>query len=116
MISSDKNIETIAQLVEAMKRYIGVRSEYVKLDIIEKVVRLLTLAVITLVVFLIVLLMLIYLSFAAAYAMAPHTGTVWAFVIVAGIYLLLLILFVFNRRKWIEKPLVSFLADLLLNK
>lgn len=115
MLSSDNNIETIAQLVESAKRYIGVKSEYVKLDIIEKVVRLLTIATITFIVFFIVLLMLIYLSFAAAYALAPMTGTVGAFCIVAGFYLLLLILFVFNRRKWVEKPLVRFLADLLLN-
>lgn len=116
MISSDKNIETIAQLVEATKQYIGVRTEYVKLDIIEKVVRLVTLAAITIIALLLVLLMLIYLSFAAAYALSHVTGTVWAFVIVAGFYLLLLILFVYNRRNWIEKPLVRFLADLLLNK
>ncbi len=116
MFSNDNNIETIAQLVESAKRYLNVQQEYVKLDIIEKVVRLVTLAAITLVVFLILLLMLIYLSFAAAYAISPWVGTVWAFVIIAGVYLLLLILFLRNRRKWIEKPLVSFLADLLLNK
>lgn len=115
MISSDENIESIAQLVEAAKRYVGVKSEYVKLDIIEKVVRLVTLAAMTLVVSLLVLLMLIYISFAIAYALAPLTGTVWAFLIVAFAYLLLLIVFVRNRRNWIEKPLVSFLADLLLN-
>jgi len=116
MISSDNNIETIAQLVESAKRYLSVRTEYTKLDIIEKVVRLLTIATITFIVFFIVLLMLIYLSFAIAYALAPLTGNVWAFVIVAGAYLLLLILFVANRRKWIERPLVKFLAELLLSK
>ena len=116
MISSDKNIETIAQLAESLKHYVGVQSEYVKLDIIEKVVRLLTLTAMALVVVLTLLLMLIYLSFAAAYALSPLVGTVWAFVIIAGVYFLLLVLFLRNRRNWIEKPLVSFLADLLLNK
>ena len=116
MLSSDNNIETIAQLVESAKRYIGVKSEYVKLGIIEKVVRLLTIATITFIVFFIVLLMLIYLSFAIAYALAPVVGMVWAFVIVAGAYLLLLILFVIKRRNWIEKPLVRFLAEMLLSK
>ena len=115
MISSDKNIETIAQLAESLKHYVGVQQEYVKLDIIEKVVRLLTLTAMALVVVLALIMMLIYLSFAVAYALAPHTGHVAAFCIVAGAYLLLLILFVFNRRKWVEKPLVSFLADMLLN-
>ena len=43
MLSSDKNVETIAQLIEAMKHYLGLQTEYVKLDVIEKVVRLLKL-------------------------------------------------------------------------
>ena len=115
MLSSDKNIETIAQLAEAAKRYLTTQTEYVKLDIIEKTVRLITLATISIVALLLVLLMLIYLSFAIAYALSSLTGLVWAFVIVASIYFLLLILFIFNRRRWIEKPLVRFLASLLLN-
>ena len=42
MFSNDNNVETIAQLVEVLKHYIGLQSEYVKLDVIEKVVRLIT--------------------------------------------------------------------------
>ena len=42
MLSSDKNVETIAQLVEALKSYMGLQKEYLKLNVIEKVVRLLT--------------------------------------------------------------------------
>ena len=115
MISSDKNIETIAQLIESAKHYVGVQSEYVKLDVIEKVVRLVTLATISLIVLLLVMMMLIYLSFALAYFLSTYLGMTGSFVLVAGIYLLLLILFVIKRRQWIEKPLVKFLADLLLN-
>ena len=44
MLSSDKNVETIAQLIEALKHYLGLQTEYVKLDVIDKVVRLLTTA------------------------------------------------------------------------
>lgn len=36
MFSNDNNVETIAQLVEVLKHYIGLQSEYVKLDVIEK--------------------------------------------------------------------------------
>lgn len=36
MFSNDKNVETIAQLVEVLKHYIGLQSEYMKLDVIEK--------------------------------------------------------------------------------
>ena len=115
MISSDKNIETIAELVESAKHYIGIQTEYVKLDVIEKVVRLLTIATISLLVLLLAMLMLTYLSFALAYGLGSYIGMVWSFVLVAGIYLALLVLLLFKRRQWIEKPLVKFLADLFLN-
>ena len=41
MLSSDKNVETIAQLVEVLKHYLGLQKEYLKLDVIDKVVSLL---------------------------------------------------------------------------
>ena len=56
MLSSDKNVETIAQLVEVLKHYFGLQKEYVKLDIIDKVVRLLTAAALALVFFLLLAL------------------------------------------------------------
>ncbi len=115
MISSDKNVETIAQLAEQLKHYVGLQSEYVKLDVIEKVVKLVTAAAMSFILMLLLVMTLIYLSFAAAYGMAAYIGYVAAFCIVAGIYLCLLILIIANRRRWIEKPLVRFLAELLLN-
>ena len=116
MFSNDRNIETIGQLAEALKHYIGLQREYVKLDVIEKVVRLITVITLTLLLALLVLLTLIYLSFAAAYALAPHVGMAVAFVIVAAFYLVLLLLFLLFRKRWIEKPVVRFLADLLMDK
>ena len=59
---------------------------------------------------------LIYLSFAAAYAMEPAVGSAVAFSIVAAFYLIVLALFVTFRKKWIERPLVKFLASLLMEK
>ena len=46
----------------------------------------------TLVTFLIILIIFIYLSFAAAYAMAPHLGYPAAFLIVAAFYILVFLL------------------------
>ncbi len=40
MFSNDKNVETIGQLVEVLKHYIGLQTEYVKLDVVDKVVTL----------------------------------------------------------------------------
>lgn len=116
MFSNDKNIETIGQLVEVLKHYIGLQTEYVKLDVIEKIVRLLTVAAITFTLVILLLLAVIYLSFAAAYALVPSMGAAGAFCVVAGGYLLILLLCIIFRRQWIERPLVGFLANLLMEK
>lgn len=114
MFSNDQNIETIGQLVEALKQYIGLQREYIKLDVIEKVVRLITAITLTAVLALFLLLIFIYLSFAAAYALAPLVGTAWAFVIVAAFYLVIFLLLMAFRKQWIERPVVKFLASLLM--
>ena len=116
MFSSDKNVETIGQLVEVLKHYIGLRSEYMKLDAADKVVRLLTALIIGSLLLALLALALIYLSFAAAFAMADYVGLAPAFCIVAGAYLLILVLFILFQHQWIEKPLVKFLASLLMQK
>lgn len=116
MFSNDKNIETIGQLIEALKHYIGLQTEYTKLNVIDKVVRLLTVAVIAIVIVLLLLITLIYLSFAAVYALEPIMGLAWAYCLVAGVYLLILLLFIVFRKRWIERPLVKFLASLLMEE
>ena len=96
MFSNDKNVETIGQLVEVLKHYIGLQSEYMKLDVVDKVVRLLP-------------------AIAAAYGLAGLIGsTALAFCVVAGVYLFILILFIIFRHQWIERPLVKFLASILM--
>ena len=116
MFSNDRNIETIGQLAEVIKHYIGLQSKYMKLDVIDKVVRVLTVLAMTFVLLLLLLLAIIYLSFAVAYALAPLMGTAAAFASVAGIYFFTLLLFVVFRKKWIERPLVKLLANILLQE
>ncbi|MBR2101289.1 MAG: phage holin family protein [Prevotella sp.] len=114
MFSSDQNIETIGQLVELFKHYIGLQNEYLRLDVIEKVVRLITSLIIAAVTLLLILIIFIYLSFAAAYALAPLVGHSVAFLIVAAFYIIVFLLFLAFRKSWVEKPLVRFLASLLM--
>lgn len=116
MFSTDKNIETIAQLIEVVRHYIGLQTKYMKLDVIDKIVRLLTALVMVAVLSLLLFLGLIYLSFAAAYALAPLMGIAGAFACIAGVYFAVLLLFVVFRKEWIERPLVRFLASLLMQE
>ncbi len=116
MFSTDKNIETIAQLIEVVRHYIGLQTKYMKLDVIDKIVRLLTALVMVAVLSLLLFIGLIYLSFAAAYALEPFIGIAAAFACIAGVYFAVLFLFITFRKKWIERPLVRFLASMLMQE
>jgi len=115
MLSSDKNVESIAQLIEVLKGYIGLQKEYLKLDVIEKFVRLITALTLAVVLVILGIAFLFYLSFAVVFWLEPMTGKALAFFLMSLIFLLLLIFVFFNRKAWIERPLVRFLADTLLN-
>ena len=115
MLSSDKNVESIAQLVESVKNYVGLQGEYLKLDVIQKIVRLVTALTLTIVLLLLGIVFLFYLSFACVYWLEPLTGTALAFFIMSLLFLLLLICVFIKRKSWIERPLVRFLASVLLN-
>ena len=115
MFSNDQNIETIGQLIETLKHYAQTQGEYVKLTAVEKTVRLLTVIAMTAILSLLLVFILIFLSFAAAEALAPLVGQAVAYCIVAGIYLVILLLVVAFSKQWIERPLVRFFAEILLS-
>lgn len=114
MLSSDKNVETIKQLVDTLKDYIELQKEYLKFDVVEKTVRLVSALAVAIIAFVLVIAMLFYLSFAAVYWMEPLTGTAGAFAITAVFFFVLLVLVVVFRKPWIEKPLVRMLASILM--
>lgn len=115
MFSNDQNIETIGQLVDTLKHYAGLQKEYLRLTAVEKTVRVLTAIAMTAIIGLLMVFVVIFLSFAAAFAMGPVIGQVAAFSIIAGAYVVILLLVLIFRKSWIERPLVHFLASLLLD-
>ena len=115
MLSSDKNIESIVELVEALKEHVGLQKEYLELNVIEKVVRLVTALTIAIIFVILGVAVLFYLTFALVYWIAPLTGLALAFFLVALFFIILLIVLCVFRKRWIEQPLVRFLANTLLN-
>lgn len=114
MFSNDRNIETIARLVEELKKYASLKGEHIRLNIVEKAVRLITALTVALAVVILFLLALTYFSFGFAYAMANVVGNTAAFCIVGAIYVFLFIACIMFRKPLIEKPLVKFLASILM--
>ena len=116
MLSSDKNVESFAQLIEILKHYLGLQAEYVKLDVIDKVVRLITGAALAIVFCFLAILLALFLSFALAFWLSNFIGMGWAFLIITIFQLIVFVLIFSKRKAWIEKPLVRFLADVFLEK
>ncbi len=114
MLSSDQNVETIAQLIEALKHYLGLQTEYVKLDVIDKVVRLLTTATLAILLFLILIVVMLFASLGLAFWLSKHIGLTSAFMAVAALHAFVLLLVYAFRGPWIERPLVRYLARLLM--
>jgi hypothetical protein len=115
MLSSDKNVETISQLIEMVKHNIELRKEYTKLDVVEKVVRLLSASALALLLTVIIAAILLFASAGAAAWLSQYIGLTQSLFAVAGVYLLLLLVVYGSRKSWIERPLVKYLSRLLLN-
>lgn len=116
MFSSDRNIETIGQLVKLVQHYIGLQGEYLKLDVTEKTVRLVTALLLCAVFAFLLIAILVFLSAAVAFCIAPSVGYPAAFSIIAAFHLLVFIFLIIFRKGLIEKPLVKFIASLLIDK
>ena len=113
MFSSDRNIETISQLIVEIKRYVELRAECLQIDIVSKMSRLLILFV---VLFMLSALAVMFMSMTAAAALAPIVGGMaTAYAIIVVVYIIIGIVILCNRKKWIEAPIAGFLADLFLN-
>ena len=115
MFSSDRNVETIEQLIERLKQYLGHQTEYVKLEVIEKVIRLVVAIVIGIVLLLVLVGVLLFLALGLASWLSNYMGQTGAYLTVAGILAVLLVLCYAFRKPWIEKPLVRYLANILMN-
>ena len=115
MLSSDKNVETFAELVVVLKEYLSLRKEYLKLDVTDKVVRLLTAATLAVTFFVMVSIVLLFGWLAVAHLLAAHTGMPAAMLIIAAIHAGLLMLLVTLHKPLIERPLVRFLANLFMS-
>lgn len=115
MLSSDKNVETIAQLIEVLKHYLELEGEYAKLTLIDKVVRLCTAIALAIIFILLAVAVLTFFWMGIAFWLSHAIGLTAAFLCISAAHLLLLILFYTFRKSWIERPLVRFLASLLLS-
>lgn len=116
MLSNDKNVRSITQLIEAIKDYVSIEKQCMKLDIIEKLVRLSMALIMFMLIFVLSVGVMFYLSFALVHGLAPKIGWISSYLIVAAIFFILIMIVVCKRRLLIERPLTRLFADIFLKK
>lgn len=117
MFANDQSIETIQQLFVEVKKYISLQKRYTQLEIAEKLTILLSTLILVLIVIILSMVALFYLSFTIAYWLAPVLGSVVAsFALITAFIILLAILIITFRQKFIINPMAKFIASLFIQE
>lgn len=116
MFSTNRNVETLEQLVAEIKRYLELQKRYVALEAVSKLIVLLSALILGMILFLIGAVAFILIAFCLASLVGDLTGSLTlGYAVVAGVFVLLALVVFANRRRWITAPIVSFLGGLFIN-
>lgn len=86
-----------------------------KLSLTEVLTRILTAAIITFVSLLFVIIALAFVSYGVIEALSQCMATTWAYLIVAGFYMLLIAVMVIFKRTLLINPIARFLSKVILD-
>lgn len=117
MLSNDQNIESIVQLIESLKEYGSLRMEKARFDVADKTTRIVSGLVLVATLALLLFFVLLFVSFTAVIALYEVTGSLLcSFGIVSAAYVALFVLVIIQRKSWIERPIVRFVANIILDQ
>lgn len=115
MLSSDKNIQTISQLIAEIKRYVELRAECMRIDFVSKMATLLAATLLCGIVAALGMIAILLLSLWAVSFLEDYVGgETCAYALVAAFYLLAAFVIYLRRKTWIEAPVANFLGKLFL--
>ena len=104
------------ELWAEMKKYLTLQIDYAKLTTVEKLVVLLSAIAMVAVMLILGACVLFYLSFAVVFMLSDAIGSTWgAYLIVSGIFLVLMLVVYALRQKLILDPVSRFLTRLFLH-
>jgi len=111
----DKSLkELIEILYKDFRKYLDLKFDYYKLDIIERLVMLLTKIFSAAVVWIISILFAFYASMTLGFFLGDLLGaTYWGFLIVSGVILLVGGIIILLRKKIITNPLINALIEVV---
>lgn len=114
MQTSPEPADGLRGIGNTVSRYVKLLVEDTRLNVAEKLTRLLSAIALASLVTIITTVALVFVSIAVGIALSDMLTPLWAFVIVAGFYLLVLVLLITCRRVLLVNPIARFLSVLLL--
>lgn len=108
------NENSYIKLWEELKKYFKTNVEYVKLTAAEKITVLFAAAAVALGVFFLAVFCLFFASFAVVNWLSVSLGVSWSYLIMSGVYLILIGLLILFRKPLIMNPIAKFVSRLLL--
>lgn len=113
----DRSIESFEDLFVQVRQYLKLQKEYTLVQLTAKLASLLS-AIVLVIVFLILgVAALFYFLLSLAYLLEPYVGGLkYSFAIIGLIDIVIILVIAANRKKWIIRPTVNFLAHLLLDE
>lgn len=101
---------------DEVKKYLFMQVDYAKLTATEKLTVLLSAVAVIAVVLILGAGVLLYLSFAFVQLLTIWLGSaLWAYLVMSGIFAVILLLVFIFRKQWIIDPVARFLSKLFLS-
>lgn len=107
--------KSTASLADNVIKYVRLLIEDTRLNVAEKLTRLLAAVAFCSVLLILGIVTLVYISMAVAWSLAVTLSPVWSYIIVAGFFVLLVAALIIFRKPLIEDPIARFISRLLLN-
>ncbi len=103
------------RLWKIVRRYLRLKTEDIKLTLSEKITVLVSTFAVAAVLALLSGIVMLFLTVAAANWIGESLGMAWAYLIIAGVYLIGMVLVVIFRRQLIIDPVARFVTRLILS-
>ena len=113
-MESNETTNGIAGIGRIVGKYLSLLVEDTRLNVAEKLTRLLSTIALASLLTIIVTVAMVFVSIAVAFALAESLSPLWSFIIVAGFYIVLLIVLVACRKALLINPIARFLSSILL--
>lgn len=114
MIQSNETPNAFSNLAKTVSNYVKLLIEDTRLNAAEKLTRLFSAIALSAILLIIGMVVLVVLSIAVCFALASIMPAMWAFLIVAAVYLVLMVIIVAFRTQLLVNPIARFISRLLL--